>query len=64
MYILKCLYQARKVSSHVHVYMCVSGIDFASFYDFSIGLWTLLRQNGIFLFFIILYINGANNMFL
>jgi hypothetical protein len=31
----KIKYQARKVSSHVH--MCVRGINFATFYDFSIG---------------------------
>jgi len=32
--IVKCLFQARKVISHVFV-----GIDFASFYNFSIGFW-------------------------
>jgi len=34
--LLKCLYQARKVSGRV--YMCTRGIDFASFYDLSIGI--------------------------
>jgi hypothetical protein len=33
---LQCLSQTRTVSGHVFVYMCYRGIDFASFYNFSI----------------------------
>jgi hypothetical protein len=35
-FILKCLYQARKMNGHVCVYYC---IGFTSFYDFCIGFW-------------------------
>jgi hypothetical protein len=40
--LLKCLCQARKVSSRV--YMCTRGIDFASFYDLSIGFGYKLEK--------------------
>jgi len=39
-FLLKCLHQAKKVDGLVFVcyvmYLCVIGIDFASFYDFDI----------------------------
>jgi len=35
--LLKCMYQDRKVSDHVH--MCARGIECAFFYDFSIWFW-------------------------
>jgi hypothetical protein len=44
--LLKSLYQAQKVSGRVSI-LCVKGIDFASFYDFSIGFLDLVRQSVI-----------------
>jgi len=35
LFLLKCLFQSRKVSGHVFVSL---GIDFAAFYDFDIGI--------------------------
>jgi len=34
-FLLKCIYQTRRVIGHVFV--CVSDIAFASYYDFSVG---------------------------
>jgi hypothetical protein len=42
---LKCLYQAKKVSSHA--YLCVRTIIFASSCNFLIGFLELFRQCGI-----------------
>ena len=62
--LLKCLYQARKVSGQVMLcmgyhgcfvsdecYMCARGINFACFCDFSIRFLELFRQCGTFRFF-------------
>jgi hypothetical protein len=40
-FLLKCLYQSRKMSARVHLYLCFSGIDFASFYDFPLEFGTI-----------------------
>jgi hypothetical protein len=35
-FVLRCLYQSRKMRI---MYLCVRGIDVASFWDFSVGFW-------------------------
>jgi hypothetical protein len=49
-FLLKCLYQARKVNGRVVVYYC---IGFTSFYDFCIGFWNC-TDSVVSLFFILL----------
>jgi hypothetical protein len=41
-HLLRCMYQARKVSGHV---LCVSGIEFPSFYDLD-NIITKWRDTG------------------
>jgi hypothetical protein len=44
---LKCLYQARKVRG---LFICVRGIEFALFCDFSIGFWNC-SDSVVYIFF-------------
>ena len=48
-HLLRCMYQARKVSGHV---LCVSGIEFPSFYDFAMH-FGLIQTAWYSLFFIL-----------
>jgi len=52
----KCLYQARKV------YMCVRSVDFASFCDYSIGIWNCSDSVVLFCFSCYLYRTSIINM--